>query len=96
MIHMTARTLNSKVSKLQELQAEIDALNIEAEGIRDAIKAEMAARAVDELKAGNAVVRWKVIVTRRFDTTGFKAVHSGLYEQFTQRTETKRFTLATA
>jgi len=59
---MTYRTLKSKVSKLQGLQAEIDAMTAEAGAIKDQIKAEMAARAVDELETGNAVIRWKPIV----------------------------------
>ena len=54
---MTNRTLKSKASKLQELQAEIDALTAAADTIRDAIKAEMTALAVDELEAGEAVIR---------------------------------------
>lgn len=93
---MTDRTLKSKISKLQELQAEIDALTAEADTIRDAIKAEMSARAVDELEAGNAVVRWKPIVSTRFDAKGFKQAHNRLYEQFVVQTETRRFTLVTA
>jgi|GEM_PF-5050880 len=46
---MTDRTLRSKVSKLQELQAEIDTLTAEADTLKDQIKAEMTARATDEL-----------------------------------------------
>ena len=93
---MTERTLKTKVSKLQELQAEIDILTTQAESLKDAIKAEMAERAVDELEAGNALVRWKSIVTTRFDTKRFREAHSGLYSEFAQQTESRRFTLVPA
>ena len=93
---MTDRTLRNKVSKLQELQAEIDTLTAEAEALKDAIKAEMQARATDELQAGSALIRWKPVVSTRFDTKGFKAAHSGLYAKFAQQTETRRFTLVSA
>jgi len=93
---MTDRTLRSKVSKLQELQAEIDTLTAEADTLKDQIKAEMTARATDELQAGNALIRWKPVVSTRFDTKGFKAAHSGLYTKFAVQTETRRFTVVSA
>lgn len=65
---MTDRTLKAKVNRLQELQAEIDALTAQADSLKDQIKAEMTTRAVDELKAGNTVVRWKPVVSNRFDS----------------------------
>ncbi|MCL2035431.1 MAG: hypothetical protein FWG94_11990 [Oscillospiraceae bacterium] len=90
---MTDRTLKGKVSKLRELQTEIDAMTAQAESLKDAIKAEMIIRAVDELEAAGNLVKWKPIVSSRFDTKGFKAAHSGLYAQFIQQTETRRFTV---
>ena len=93
---MTDRTLKGKVSKLQELQAEIDAMTAQAEALKDSIKAEMTTREVDELKAGNALIRWKLIQSTRFDAKGFKAAHSGLYAKFSQPTESRRFTLVPA
>ena len=93
---MTDRTLKGKVAKLQELQTEIDALTAKTETLKDQIKDEMSARSVDELKAGDAVIRWKVITSSRFDAKAFKEAHSGLYAKFSQQTETRRFTLIPA
>ena len=90
---MTDRTLKAKVSTLQQLQVEIDTLTEQAESLKDAIKAEMTARAVDELEAGNAVIRWKSVNSTRFDSKAFKQAHSRLYEQFAVHTETRRFTV---
>jgi len=93
---MTDRTLKAKVSKLQELQAEIDFLTGQAETIKDHIKEEMTARETDELKAGDAVIRWKYIRQNKFDSKAFKAAHASLYSKYTQEQETRRFTLVSA
>ncbi|MDL2234349.1 hypothetical protein LJC63_12350 [Ruminococcaceae bacterium OttesenSCG-928-L11] len=93
---MTDKTLRSKARQLQELQAEIDQLTAQAEALKDAIKREMEDRATDEIKAGNALIRWKPVSSVRFDTKGFKSAHSSLYEQFAVPTTTRRFTLCQA
>lgn len=93
---MTDRTLKGKVSRLQELQAEVDELTAQADAIRDSIKKEMEARAVDELEAGEAVVRWKSINSTRFDAKAFREAYSGLYAKFTVPSTTRRFTLVSA
>lgn len=93
---MTDRTLKKKVDQLQGLQTEIDSLTVQAEALKDAIKQEMERRAVDELEAGNAVIRWKPINSTRFDTRAFKEAHSGLYQQYAVPTTTRRFSLVSA
>lgn len=93
---MTDRTLKSKVRQLQELQNEIDGLTAQADTIRDAIKQEMQARAVDELEAGEAVVRWKPVNTTRFDSKAFREAHGGLYVKFSVPSTTRRFTVISA
>lgn len=71
----------------EELAAEITA-------IEDTIKAEMTSRETDELITGEYKIRWKKVVSNRFDTTSFKKTHADLYEQYTETTETRRFTVA--
>ena len=71
----------------EELAAEITA-------IEDTIKAEMTARETEELITGEYKIRWKKVVSNRFDTTAFKKTHADLYEQYTKTTETRRFTVA--
>lgn len=90
---MTDRTLKAKVRQLQELQSEIDSFTEQAESLKEAIKAEMSARAVDELNAGNAIIRWKPVVSTRFDMKSFREAHSRLYEQYAVKAETRRFTI---
>jgi len=54
----------------------------------------MTARETDELITGEYKIRWKKVVSNRFDTTSFKKTHADLYEQYTKTTETRRFTIA--
>ena len=71
----------------EELEAEISALE-------DSIKAEMAAQGVEELIVGAYKIRWKTVVSQRFDSTAFKKAHSELYQKFIKQTTGKRFTVA--
>ncbi len=91
---MSANELTSKVKELKELKMMAEELAAEITAIEDSIKAEMTARETDELITGEYKIRWKKVVSNRFDTTAFKKTHADLYEQYTKTTETRRFTVA--
>ena len=91
---MSTNELTSKVRELKELKMMAEELAAEITAIEDSIKAEMTARETDELITGEYKIRWKKVVSNRFDTTAFKKTHADLYEQYTKTTETRRFTVA--
>lgn len=91
---MSTKDLTGKVRELKELQRMAEELASEITSIQDEIKAEMLNRSTDELTAGGYKVRWKEVVSNRFDSTAFKAKYSDLYTQFTKQTASKRFTIA--
>ncbi len=91
---MSTIELTSKVRELKELKMMAEELAAEITAIEDSIKAEMTARETDELITGEYKIRWKKVVSNRFDTTAFKKTHADLYEQYTKTTETRRFTVA--
>lgn len=91
---MSTIELTSKVRELKELKMMAEELAAEITAIEDTIKAEMNARETDELITGEYKIRWKTVVSNRFDTTAFKKTHADLYEQYTKTTETRRFTVA--
>ena len=66
----------------------------EAEALRDAIKAEMLQQDTEEMIIGTYIVRWTSVLSNRFDTTGFKKVHSDLYKEYTKQVASRRFTIA--
>lgn len=91
---MSTNEMTSKIRELKELKAMAEELAQEITAIEDTIKAEMTARETDELITGEYKIRWKKVVSNRFDTTSFKKTHADLYEQYTKTTETRRFTIA--
>ncbi len=91
---MSTIELTSKVRELKELKMMAEELAAEITAIEDIIKAEMTTRETDELITGEYKIRWKTVVSNRFDTTAFKETHADLYEQYTKTTETRRFTVA--
>lgn len=91
---MSTNELTSKVRELKELKMMAEELATEITAIEDTIKAEMTARETEELITDEYKIRWKKVVSNRFDTTSFKKNHADLYEQYTKNTETRRFTVA--
>ena len=73
--------LAAKVRELKGLKQMAEELAAEIASIEDYIKAEMTARGVSEMLVDVFKVRWTKVLSRRFDTTAFKAKYSELYEQ---------------
>ena len=81
---MSKIELLAKIELLNKYEAMMEELKAEADTIRNSIKAEMEAREVEELIAGQYIVRYTSVLSNRFDSTAFKKVidnrypHSGL------------------
>lgn len=69
---MSSNEMSAKIRELKELQQLIEEATAEAEAIKDAIKAEMEARSVDEITVDVFKVRWTKVTSSRIDTTAFK------------------------
>ena len=91
---MSTIEITTKIEALRDLEELIEEAKAEAETLRDEIKAEMMARDIEELSAGQFVVRWTSILSNRFDTTGFKKAYGDLYKQYTKQTASRRFTIS--
>ena len=91
---MSTIEITTKIEALRDLEELIEEAKIEAETLRDEIKAEMMARDIEELCAGQFIVRWTSILSNRFDTTGFKKAYGDLYKQYTKQTASRRFTIS--
>ena len=91
---MSTIDMTEKIKELKELKAMAEELAAEITAIEDAIKAEMLLRNVDELQVDVYKVRYKTVISSRFDSKAFKATHADLYAQYTKQTESRRFTVA--
>ena len=91
---MTKTEMIKKIEYLRELEEYMDEIKAEADTIRDAIKEEMLDRDIEELEAGQYIVRWTSVLSNRFDTTAFKKIYSDLYKAFTKQTTSRRFSIS--
>jgi predicted phage-related endonuclease len=91
---MSENEIYTKIRALKELEALIEQAEAEAEEIRDGIKQHMTATEAEEIHVGEYKVRYKTVSSTRFDSAAFKKTHADLYEQYTKRTECRRFTVA--
>lgn len=91
---MSTIELTKKLRELKELQVMREEIQEEITAIENSLKADMNRKGVDEMTVDIFKVRYKTVISNRFDTKAFKATHSELYSQYTKQTECKRFTVA--
>ncbi len=91
---MSKFELLAKVELLNKYEAMIEEMKSEADTIRNSIKAEMEAREVEELIAGQYIIRYTSVLSNRFDSTAFKKVLPELYKAYTKQTASRRFTIS--
>ena len=91
---MSKIELLAKIELLNKYEAMMEELKTEAEKVRNSIKAEMEAREVEELIAGQYIVRWTSVLSNRFDRTSFKKVLPELYQAYTKQVSSRRFTIS--
>ena len=91
---MSKIELLAKIELLNKYEAMIDEMKSEAEAIRNTIKAEMEAREVEELIAGQYIVRYTSVLSNRFDSTAFKKVMPEIYKAYTKQVSSRRFTIS--
>ena len=90
---MSKIELLAKIELLNKYEAMMEELKTEADTIRNSIKAEMEAREVEELIAGQYIIRWTSVLSNRFDSTSFKKVLPDLYKAYTKQVSSRRFTI---
>lgn len=91
---MSKTDIITKIEQIKDLEALIDEAQAEADALRDTIKAEMLLREVEEMEAGQYIVRWSTVISNRFDTTAFKKVYADLYKSFTKQSTSRRFCIS--
>lgn len=86
--------LIAQIEALNEWEALIAEAQAEADAIKDTLKAEMLDREIEELTAGQYIIRYTNVLSNRFDTTSFKKVYDELYKTFTKQTTSRRFSIS--
>ena len=91
---MSKIELLAKIELLNRYETMMEEIKAEADKVRNSIKSEMEAREVEELIAGQYIVRYTSILSNRFDSTAFKKVMPELYKAYTRQTASRRFTIS--
>ena len=91
---MSKIELLAKIELLNKYEAMMEELKNKADTIRNSIKAEMEARDVEELIAGQYIIRWTSVLSNRFDSTAFKKVMPEIYKAYTKQISSRRFSIS--
>ena len=91
---MSKIELLAKIELLNKYEAMMEELKAEADKDRNTIKAEMEAREVEELEAGQYIIRYTSVLSNRFDSTAFKKVMPEIYKAYTKQISSRRFTIS--
>lgn len=85
--------LNRQAAIYFDLQAQIAALQEQAEAIKDYFKAQMVEQTTEDLRGDGWSATWHNTMTTRFDSKKFKADHADLFKEYSVPSNGTRFTL---
>lgn len=91
---MSKIELLAKIELLNKYEAMVEEMKVQADTIRNEIKAEMEARELEEMIAGQYIIRYTAVLSNRFDTTAFKKVMPEIYKAYTKQVSSRRFTIS--
>lgn len=91
---MSTLEIVKKIEALKEWEKLAAEAATEIEALKDSIKAEMNARDLEELTAGQYIARFTTVVSNRLDTTSLKRENTALYQRYLKQTTSRRFSIA--
>ena len=87
-----ATNINEVIKELKEYQDMQDALKVEIEKLKAEAIEYLDQNEIDEYTCTDGKVTYREVLSNRFLATEFKKVHADLYEAFTKKTSSMRFT----
>lgn len=91
---MSKIELLAKIELLNKYEAMMEEVKAQADSIRNEIKAEMEAHDLEEMIAGQYIIRYTSVLSNRFDSTAFKKVMPEIYKAYTKQVSSRRFTIS--
>ncbi len=85
--------LTAQLKELKDLRAMRDDLADQITAIEDEIKGAMERNKMTVLETSAGTATYKMIASKRFDTTAFRADHERMYTQYLKDSDYKRFTV---
>lgn len=90
---MSERTLLKKVNGLKDLEIQKKSIEKQMADLQEEIKKEMEARGSEEASIGDWIVRFKAVMSNKFNSKAFAADHPILYKKYVASSQTMRFTI---
>ena len=90
---MSIKEMDMRAATYFELLEQIEALQVEAEAIRDSFKTVMVDQAAEELEGTGWRATWHNVTSSRLDSRKLKADMPDLYKAYSKSSTTCRFTL---
>jgi len=91
---MSTTEMETTARTYREIQAEIKALEEQADALKQTMIAEMDARKADKLEAGAYTIHWSIYESSRLDTTALNEALPDVAAQYTKATTATRFQVA--
>lgn len=91
---MRTTDMIKRIEEIKELESMIAELKAEMESYKDELKAELTERDVEELEAGQYIVRYTDVLSNRLDSSRMKKDLPELYKSYTKQVASKRFTIS--
>lgn len=88
---MSSAELNTRAARLREIMIELDALNAEADAIRDEMKAAMIDAGSEILTGPDWKATWKTVTSSRLDTAALKKALPDIAAKYTKTSTVCRF-----
>ena len=85
----TDKQIDNRIQKLIDLEAKRAEIEAQIKAVEADLQNDMGER--EEVTTSHYRVTWKTIISNRFDSKAFKAVHEKLYAQFLKPSTSKRF-----
>ena len=91
---MSTNELTTTAREYRSIQAEIKALEDQADALKQQMIRHMDAQQADELRAGEYVIRYTLVESNRLDSKALKAAQPEIFDAYTKRTTSTRFQVA--
>lgn len=86
---LTDRQVNNRIAKLEDIEAQIKALEAEANKVKDELKADMGD--LEHYETASYKLNYTNVTTERLDSKALKKALPDVYGTYAKTTESRRF-----
>lgn len=88
----TIKDIKTIIKEIKEYQDMQEALKKEIEVLKNEAIEYLAENEIDEILTDEGKITYREVISNRFDSTSFKKDFADIYEEYTKKTSSMRFT----